>query len=226
MAAPDHYPYEPRPAFLRSWILDRLHGPRVLDVGCGVGFLGHSRPDLRWTGIDISPVACQAAARHYERVVCGSAADTEQLGKLPGPFDEIVCCDILEHFEDPASVLRSLHGLLVPGGEVLVAIPNIAQWAVRKALLLGRWDYADEGPLDRTHLRFFTLESARELLSDSGFTVQECGHSIVVPRVLRLARPALARRPALFSTHFLAVARSGARLSAVSSENPLSSGSE
>ncbi|MBZ5671576.1 MAG: hypothetical protein LAO04_17845, partial [Acidobacteriia bacterium] len=43
-----------------------------------------------------------------------------------------------------------------PGGTVIVSVPNVAHLWVRLSLLAGRFDYADRGILDRSHLRFFT----------------------------------------------------------------------
>lgn len=200
--------YQPMPSPLREWLTTRLTGPRVLDVGCGSGFIGRSRPELSWTGIDTNSQACELAAPAYDAVVCGSATNLEDLSRLEGPFDEIVCCDVLEHFVDPASVLRDLSELLSLGGRLLVAIPNVAHWVVRTRLLLGRWDYTDEGPLDRTHLRFFTLRTAKSLLTAAGYRIEEIGYHISGPRGVRWARPALQGVPGLFSTHLLAVALS------------------
>jgi hypothetical protein len=42
---------------------------------------------------------------------------------------------------------------------------------VIQGLLQGRWDYADQGILDRTHLRFFTLRSLHALLQETGLQV-------------------------------------------------------
>ena len=36
----------------------------------------------------------------------------------------------------------------------------------------GRWDYTDEGILDRTHLRFFTRSSMARLFADAGYEVE------------------------------------------------------
>jgi hypothetical protein len=55
---------------------------------------------------------------------------------------------------------------LAPGGHVLVAVPNVLEWRSRLALTRGRFDYAAHGIFDRTHLRFFTFDSApRELIA-------------------------------------------------------------
>ncbi len=197
--------YGARPSPVREWLTARFRGPRILDVGCGTGYLGRSRPDLHWSGIDINPRACDEASPYYDDVECISALDLAGLEKYRGQFDEVVCCDILEHFDDPGAVLTQVSEVLRPGGSLLVAIPNIVHWAIRKAVLQGRWMYTDEGPLDRTHLRFFTLSTAADLLADAGFEVRETGVAILAPRPLRWADPVLRRGPTLFSTHFLAV---------------------
>jgi hypothetical protein len=44
---------------------------------------------------------------------------------------------------------------------------------VRHALLRGRWEYTRDGLLDRTHLRFFTYETARELIQQAGYEIVE-----------------------------------------------------
>jgi hypothetical protein len=71
-------------------------------------------------------------------------------------------------------VLAWLRTLLDPeDGTAIVSLPNIAHWTARRALLRGRFDYADFGLFDRTHLRFFTRASATELATRAGFAVRE-----------------------------------------------------
>jgi hypothetical protein len=62
-----------------------------------------------------------------------------------------------------------------------VSIPNIAHWSARWALLRGRFDYADYGIFDRTHVRFFTQRSAHELARAAGF---ELAHERYTPAPL------------------------------------------
>jgi Glycosyl transferases group 1 len=57
------------------------------------------------------------------------------------------------------------------GGQVLACIPNVQHYSVIVNLLRGKWEYQDEGLLDRTHLRFFALESMRELFARAGLKV-------------------------------------------------------
>jgi hypothetical protein len=63
----------------------------------------------------------------------------------------------------------------------IVSVPNYAVWYNRARTLLGRFDYAWSGLFDRTHLRFFTRASIRELLAYAGFTIvaDACTPSLV-----------------------------------------------
>jgi len=66
---------------------------------------------------------------------------------------------------------------LRPAGAIIVSLPNIANLRVRLGLLFGRFDYTDSGILDRTHLRFFTLRSARELMREAGYRITREAYS-------------------------------------------------
>jgi SAM-dependent methyltransferase len=91
--------------------------------------------------------------------------------RLEGAFDVIVYGDVLEHLVDPLDVLVELNEYLAPGGRVVISMPNVAHLWIRLSLLFGRFQYADRGLLDRTHLRFFTERSVRELVADAGLGV-------------------------------------------------------
>jgi hypothetical protein len=69
---------------------------------------------------------------------------------------------------------------------VIVSVPNVAHLWVRLSLLVGRFDYADRGILDRTHLRFFTRRTLLELLRSAGLRVDELA---VTPVPLPLVVP-------------------------------------
>ncbi|MBJ6801184.1 glycosyltransferase [Geomonas propionica] len=146
---------------------------RVLDVGCAAGRLGlalKKRQGAEVWGIEPAPEAARAAQAVLDRVLAGSVE--EALPGLPQDyFDSIVAADVLEHLVDPERVLRELAAKLSPGGEVIVSLPNVRHWSVLKELLEGNWEYRDAGILDRTHLRFFTRNSALALFDRAGYAV-------------------------------------------------------
>ena len=64
---------------------------------------------------------------------------------------------------------------------MVISIPNVAHADLRLLLLEGRWTYQDTGLLDRTHLRFFTRESLRELLAANGLTATRVERVVINP---------------------------------------------
>jgi len=151
-------------------------GHRVLDVGCGSGALGEAMRKLgnRVVGVECHPEAVARAATRLDGAfaldVTDAAAALRALGNER--FDTLVFADVLEHLPDPFRVLSFWSGFLAEGGRLLVSVPNVAVWTMRLSLLAGIFRYDDTGVLDRTHLRFFTFATARELVEAAGFSVR------------------------------------------------------
>ena len=149
----------------------------ALDVGCGTGGFGRSLrgalgADARIVGLDPvgSSVQISSADRGYDEVLHGYFPTA--LEHRDERYDLVVFNDVLEHVNDPWSMLKEAKRVLSPGGSILAAIPNIAFLPVIVRLARGRWDYTDEGTLDRTHVRFFTLATAREMFEDVGLVIE------------------------------------------------------
>jgi GT2 family glycosyltransferase/2-polyprenyl-3-methyl-5-hydroxy-6-metoxy-1,4-benzoquinol methylase len=146
---------------------------RILDVGCAGGRLGRrlkAGTEREVVGIEVDPAAAAEARRHLDEVW---PLDLDAVERLPaGGFDCVICADVLEHLRDPERALRLLRRALAPGGRLLASIPNVRHASVLLPLLVdGRFTYRDEGILDRTHLRFFTLQEILALLGRAGFAV-------------------------------------------------------
>jgi len=112
------------------------------------------------------------ASARLDRVWCLDL-DTQALPTEIGMADCVVCNDVLEHLRDPWTLVRRLRDLLVPGGCLVASIPDMRHFEVMKDLLLRRqWRYVDAGVLDRTHLRFFTEKTVRELFEQAGLVME------------------------------------------------------
>ncbi|MEO1531532.1 MAG: hypothetical protein AAFU72_05130, partial [Pseudomonadota bacterium] len=61
------------------------------------------------------------------------------------------------------------------GARVFASSPNVAHRAVLRQLLRGRWDLTDSGTMDRTHLRWFTPATYREMLEGAGVEIDHIG---------------------------------------------------
>jgi 2-polyprenyl-3-methyl-5-hydroxy-6-metoxy-1,4-benzoquinol methylase len=144
---------------------------RVLDVGCGDGLFA-SRLKEREPGIEIIGIdpVCGTDVPFNERITGRYPEDLP-----PGDrFDCVVFNDVLEHNLDPGTILRKTIRLLRPRSTVIASIPNVRHFGVVYPLVgRGRFDYRDKGILDRTHVRFFTRATMRELFEENGYVVTE-----------------------------------------------------
>jgi 2-polyprenyl-3-methyl-5-hydroxy-6-metoxy-1,4-benzoquinol methylase/glycosyltransferase involved in cell wall biosynthesis len=151
---------------------------RILDVGCGSGWLSEYFARLGYdvTGLDISPDLIEVARERVERVPYGADHETPLRCRFivhdaEGPplqeqFDAVICYDSLHHFEDERAVLRSLAAMTAYGGSLFIL----------------EGDRPDEGSENEEELLevmrdFGTLESPfspvylRALLDEFGFAV-------------------------------------------------------
>lgn len=186
LAAPTGYFDHPRPEVAA---LVPAEARNVVDVGCGGGALGASlkraRPGIAVRGVEPTDRAAGRARKLLDDVMVGRAED-EPPASWPRP-DCVIFADVLEHLVDPWAALRCWHERLAPGGHLVVSLPNVQHASILDGLVRGEFNYEDAGILDRTHLRFFTAKSARELLEGAGFEIELTERVVSVPRAQKLS---------------------------------------
>ncbi len=142
----------------------------VLEIGCGLGEtlakIKYDYPNANVHGIEIVEKIASLGSKRLD-IKCGNIETCE----LDGKYDYILFPDVLEHLRDPEAVLRSMTDHLRDDGYIIASIPNIMNAAIIRNLLAGYFTYEDEGILDRTHLRFFTLNEIKHMFDNAGYTI-------------------------------------------------------
>jgi SAM-dependent methyltransferase len=153
-------------------------GARILDVGCGSGWLCEyfARFGYEVTGIDISPALIELARERLQRVPFAVDHETElryrfvihdiENAPLKETFDAIVCYDALHHFENERAVLANLASMLDYGGQLFVLEGERppAGSATEEELRSVMREYQTlESPFDRDYLL--------SLLQENGFAI-------------------------------------------------------
>ena len=113
-------------------ILGLPPGAKILDVGCGSGWLSEflARFGYDATGLDISPALIEMARERVARLPyqvdretaprCRFIAQDIERAPLTETFDAIICYDSLHHFDDERAVMRHLAAMLENGGRLFI----------------------------------------------------------------------------------------------------------
>jgi len=201
-------------------LVQSLNLSPILDVGAAQGMLGHL---IQGSGLVIDAVEANPdwadQARPFYRNTWAHIVEDAPLP--PREYRLVVCADVLEHTPDPLSVLRRLRAAATDDATFIVSLPNVAHLAVRLMLLFGYFPKMDRGILDRTHLHFFTKDTAQETLRQAGLHIQritatgipldevwKTGESKLPFRMMqRVQHLALDLAPRLFGMQWVMVAR-------------------
>lgn len=162
-------------------------GNRVLDVGCGNGYVLYNlrRCYQELYGIEIANLPAQNTRNTLfdQNAFITIGNIDEGLPYKDNTFDLVVMTDVIEHVVDVYNAFQELHRVLLPGGRLIVTTPNVAYFKRRITLLRGRFPGTsgyDEGLITGGgggnlfaggHFQYFTFRSLRKTYEKFGIRV-------------------------------------------------------
>ena len=155
-------------------ILERVrkhvpHARRLLDYGCGGGFLLRAAREhgFEAVGLDVGSEA-RRACRAQGFVVAAEPRELE-----PGSFDAIVLHHVFEHMPDPRAALGCLSDLLTDRGVVFIEVPNVRSLRARLSLpwLSRKLGLDERHRAFPIHLWYFEPNTLSRLMAECGFEV-------------------------------------------------------
>lgn len=148
---------------------------RVLEVGCGLGELlakiQFEYPHSQVYGVEFQPEIAEIGSWVLNIVHSDIEKFYIPFGNIK--FDYIILADTLGYFHNPDKILKKLKNRLRAGGSFLCRIPNFMHVSVVHQLLLGEFEYQDQGILDEKYFKFFTLNSIRRLFEKCGIYIDK-----------------------------------------------------
>jgi 2-polyprenyl-3-methyl-5-hydroxy-6-metoxy-1,4-benzoquinol methylase len=167
------YQYSPN---LRSEVADFLPTQyhKVLEIGCSYGTFRQNLqlPNEYW-GVEPNELVAMSARTNLDHVFTGLFEGI--LDQLPNQyFDLVICNDVIEHMADPDAFLESIKSKMTKNASLVGSIPNVRHISNLRSLLIHKdWQYEDAGILDRTHLKFFTEKSLKNLFALHRYRIEK-----------------------------------------------------
>jgi SAM-dependent methyltransferase len=153
---------------------------RLIELGCGMGFLLKAFSEDGWDGVGIEP----------DRGFCQFIEQNQGLKALPtiledsgipdGSVDVVVFLHVIEHLPDPLETLRTIYRVLKPGGHLVLETPRY------DSLMFKLLRHRERSLNCNGHIYFFTTDSLRKLYEKAGFAhrrLRYVGRSLSLDRL-------------------------------------------
>lgn len=181
-------------------LLEQNSNARLLDCGCAGGettlMMAKRIGTTHVSGIEVAEENIAVAKSNGVDVHLGNL--NEEIPFQSESFDVVVASHVLEHLADTDLFVREIYRVLVPGGYVVVATPNLSALPhimylslgkqpniaeVSDQILVGTWSprKTSIGRVGPAHRRLFTLGALNGLLEHYGFRTEETLRSGYAP---------------------------------------------
>jgi len=149
---------------------------KILDVGAGNGLLAQvflrKNKRVYIDGIEPNAYAANIARPFYQKFFSGYAEDFITAIHWD-QYDYVIMADVIEHLANPTFLLNIINKNIPDSTKVILSVPNISFGAVRISLMKGDFKYVDSGLIERTHIRFFTLATLKEIIFNTGMNLDK-----------------------------------------------------
>ncbi len=164
--------------------IEKMVSPKskILEMGSSYGRLTKYLKETKDCTVDIVEIdenAGKEAAVYARKALLGKKIGNlnqniwyETLKQEKETYDFIIFADVLEHLQEPESVLRCCSELLSSQGSILLSVPNIAHNAILINLFNDEFEYQELGLLDNTHIHLFSYKSLKRM-------IQKCDYIII-----------------------------------------------
>jgi 2-polyprenyl-3-methyl-5-hydroxy-6-metoxy-1,4-benzoquinol methylase len=156
--------------------IEKLYGDRrirVLDLGCGNGFVASRLSELGHdvTGIDAAVDGINIARTSYSkpRFQRGSIYESEWPGVTDESFDCVVSLEVVEHLLYPKVLFERSYRLIKQEGHLLVSTPYHGYLKNLALSLTNSWDKHFDVAWDGGHIKFFSRKTLKRMALDAGF---------------------------------------------------------
>lgn len=146
---------------------------RVLDIGCGNGYVASRLNDLGYEviGIDQALDGVALARRAYPHIRFEVVSVYEDICERLGEsaFELVVSSEVIEHLYFPRKLLEQAWLALRPGGTIIVTTPFHGYLKNLALSLFDKWDDHHTVGWDGGHIKFFSQKTLAHLLREAGF---------------------------------------------------------
>src|SRR5574344_10990 len=145
--------------------INNLSPSKILDVGCGLGFLLSALDDRHEKfGVEISSFASKYAGKYAQKIYNEPFEDIDFGDEN---FDCVISHHVIEHVENTEIFLKKNHSILKKDGILILSTPDFESVCAKLFKKNYRMLY------DKTHTNLFSFDGLKKMVTDFGFEISE-----------------------------------------------------